>query len=280
MIRLGEIQKLYIDRIVSNGAFLNKKKGKKDDDVLLPKGQVPKSVKVGDEIEVFVYNDSQDRPIATVKTPKITIGRIEFLQVVDITKIGAFLDWGLDKDLFLPFKEQKRKVVKGRKYLVGLYIDKSNRLSATMDVYKMLSSQSPYKEGDWVKGTVYNLNKELGVFIAVDNKYHGLIPRKELFQDFDYGDKVEARINKIREDGKLDLSLRRKAYKQIDKDVQKILKELEIKGGRLSLNDNSSPSKIKSELNMSKSAFKRAVGNLLKNKIIRITKAGIEINSK
>ena len=280
MIRLGEIQKLYIDRIVSNGAFLNKKKGKKDDDVLLPKGQVPKSVKVGDEIEVFVYNDSQDRPIATVKTPKITIGRIEFLQVVDITKIGAFLDWGLDKDLFLPFKEQKRKVVKGRKYLVGLYIDKSNRLSATMDVYKMLSSQSPYKEGDWVKGTVYNLNKELGVFIAVDNKYHGLIPRKELFQDFNYGDKVEARINKIREDGKLDLSLRRKAYKQIDKDVQKILKELEIKGGRLSLNDNSSPSKIKSELNMSKSAFKRAVGNLLKNKIIRITKAGIEINSK
>ncbi len=280
MIRLGEIQKLYIDRIVSNGAFLNEKKGKKDDDVLLPKGQVPKGIKVGDEVEVFVYNDSQDRPIATVKTPKITIGRIELLQVVDITKIGAFLDWGLDKDLFLPFKEQKRKVVKGRKYLVGLYIDKSNRLSATMDVYKMLSSQSPYKEGDWVKGTVYNLNKELGVFIAVDNKYHGLIPRKEVFQDFNYGDKAEARINKVREDGKLDLSLRKKAYKQIDKDVQKILKELEIKGGRISLNDNSSPSKIKSELNMSKSAFKRAVGNLLKNKIIRITKTGIEINPK
>ncbi len=278
MIKLGEIQKLKVDRIIKNGALLIEKKGKNDENVLLPKGQVPKDTEVGDTIEVFVYKDSEDRPVATVKKPKITMGSIEFLQVIDVTKIGAFLDWGLDKDLFLPFKEQKGKVVKGRKYLVGLYIDKSNRLSATMDTYKMLSSESPYKEGDWVKGIVYNLNRELGAFVAVDKKYHGLIPRKELFQDFNIGDEVEARVNRVREDGKLSLSLRKKAYKQIDKDVQRILKKLESKGGRLPLNDKSSPTKIYNELNMSKSAFKRAVGNLLKNKIIRITRTGIEIN--
>lgn len=278
MIKLGEIQKLQVDRIIKNGAFLIEKKGKKDESVLLPKGQVPNGTEVGDIIEVFVYKDSEDRPVATVKEPKITMGNIEFLQVVDVTRIGAFLDWGLDKDLFLPFKEQKGKVVKGRKYLVGLYIDKSNRLSATMDTYKMLSSEPPYKEGDWVKGIVYNLNRELGAFVAVDKKFHGLIPRKEMFQDLNYGDEVEARINKIREDGKLSLSLRKKAYKEIDKDVQRILKKLERNGGKLALNDKSSPTKIYNELNMSKSAFKRAVGNLLKNKIIRITRTGIEIN--
>lgn len=277
MIKLGEMQKLQVDRIGAHGAFLNDKKGNKDESVLLPKGQLAGDINVGDEIEVFVYKDSEDRPVATVKKPKLTMGTIDFLEVIDVTKIGAFMDWNLDKDLFLPFKEQKGKVVKGRKYLVGLYIDKSDRLCATMDIYKMLSDESPYKEGDWVKGTVYNFNRELGAFVAVDLKYHGLIPRKEMFQDFSYGDEVEARINEVREDGKLSLTLRKKAYKQIDNDVQRVLNKLESKGGKLPLNDDSSPNKIYSELNMSKGAFKRAIGNLLKNKIIRITKTGIEV---
>jgi predicted RNA-binding protein (virulence factor B family) len=275
MIELGKLQILKVIRMTSIGAYLNTKDGR-DEDILLPMNQVPRDIEIGEDVEVFVYRDSEDRIIATMKKPSITIGEIAPLRVVDITRIGAFLDWGLERDLFLPFKEQTYSVEEDGTYLVGLYLDKSGRLCATMDIFKFLSQESPYKVNDRVNGTIYKIKEEFGAFVAVDNKYDGLIPNKEFYGDYKCGDIVEVRIKKVREDGKLDLSLRKEYYNEIDDDAKKIMDRLILKGGRLKLNDNSRPEDIKSELNMSKSAFKRAVGRLFKERKIIITEKGIE----
>ncbi len=278
VIELGEIQKLEVKRNTSIGMFLNTKDSRRDEeDVLLPKKEIPEGIKVGDEIEVFIYKDSQDRFISTTKKPKLTLGEIAPLQVVDITKIGAFLDWGLEKDLFLPFKEQSVKLEKGREYLIGLYIDKSDRLCGTMKIRDFLRNDSPYKENDWAKGTIYSINDEFGAFVAVDNKYEGLIPKKELIGVYVEGEVVDVRIARVKEDGKLDLSLKDKAYMEIEGDAEKILSKTIKNGGILLLNDYSSPQEIRRELNMSKSAFKKAVGRLLKEGKIEFVENGIKV---
>jgi len=278
MIELGRMQKLEVKRHTSVGVFLNVENSKKNDkDVLLPKKEVPEGTKVGDVLEVFIYRDFQDRLIATTRRPKVVLGEVGPLKVVDITKIGAFLDWGLEKDLFLPFKEQSMKLEKGREYLIGVYIDKSDRLCGTMKIKDFLESDSPYKEGDWVKGTIYSINDEFGAFVAVDNKYEGLIPKKELIGVYVPGEVVDLRVTHVKEDGKLDLSLRDKFYIEIEDDAEYILNKAQEKGGVLMLNDNSSPKDIKKELNMSKSAFKRAVGRLLKEDKIEFIENGIKL---
>lgn len=276
MIQLGKIQILEVIRQTPNGVYLNAREEKSNEDILLPKNQVPQELKIGDDIEVFVYKDSEDRIIATVKKPKITLGELSVLKVVESTNIGAFLDWGLEKDLLLPFKEQEVEVKKGEEYLVALYVDNSNRLCATMKVYDLLSCESPYKGNDRVSGIIYSINRMYGYFVAVDNKYHGLILDKEAYGNFAVGDKVDARIKKVRTDGKLELSVREAAYKEIDGDAEKILKLLSLRDGKLQINDNSPPEKINSELNMSKKAFKRAVGRLMKEGAVKITDDGIE----
>lgn len=278
MFKLGLQQKLMIDRETKIGVYLTEKNVKDDESVLLPVKQVPKDAKVGDEIQVFLYKDSEDRLIATTKTPKVTIGEIAKLRVVETTKIGAFLDWGLDKDLLMPFKEQLGKITKGESYLIGLYVDHSERLCATMKVAKLLGTNSPYKVGDKVEGTVYNVQDDFGAFIAVDNKYQGLIPNKELYGNYRVGEVVKVRINNVKNDGRLELSIRNKAYSEIEQDSKKIMNSLQFSGGKMNLNDKSSPEIIKKELNMSKSAFKRAVGRLLKEGAIKITPKGIERN--
>lgn len=277
MIKLGEVQKLIIKRFTSVGAYLGTNEDSKED-VLLPKAQIPDGAKVGDEVEVMVYNDSKDRIIATTKKAKVQVGELAHLTVVSQTKIGSFLDWGLEKDLFLPFAETIGSVEKGKEYLVGVYIDKSNRLCATMKIKDMLKFNSPYKENDTVEGTIYSINRDIGAFVAVDDKYDGLIPKKELLGAYQVGDTIEARVANVKEDGKLDLSLRDRGYLQIDKDAQVILSKLKEKGGFLSLNDKSSPEKIRRELNMSKAGFKRAVGRLYKEEIIKLENNGIRLN--
>lgn len=277
MIKLGEIQNLEIIREAPMGVYLNSKKNKSENDILLPGKQVPKDAKIGDEIEVFVYRDSEDRMIATVNKPKITIGEIGVLNVKEKTKMGAFLDWGLERDLFLPFKEQTYSIQEGKECLVYLYIDKSDRLCASMNVYRVLSTESPYKENDKVKGFIYDIKKEFGAFVAVDNEYHGLIPKNEIYNKLRYGDIVEARVTKIKEDGKLDLSIRKKAYKQMDEDANIILEKLKSNRGKLYLNDSSDPIAIKKLLNMSKNAFKRAIGRLLKEGKIEFIENGIKL---
>lgn len=278
MIELGKIQELEVVRKTEIGIYLNSKSDKIGPDILLPIKQVPQDVQTGDEIEVFIYRDSEDRLIATTKKPKIVLGELGVLKVVETTRIGAFLDWGLEKDLFLPFKEQIGKVEKGREYLVGLYVDKSDRLCATMKTNKILTSKSPYKVNDKVQGIIYRINKDMGAFVAVDNKYDSMIPKHEVYSSHRIGDKIEARVTKVREDGKLDLSIREKANVQTDEDVIQILTKMIKNGGILNLNDDSSPEEIKKQLNMSKGAFKRAVGRLLKEKKIQITEKGIKLS--
>lgn len=278
MIELGEIQELEVKRHTSVGAFLNTEdSGRDDEDVLLPKSELPENIKVGEKIEVFVYRDSQDRIISTTKKPMVTLGKIAPLEVIDITKIGAFLDWGLERDLFLPFSEQSVKLEKGRKYLIGLYIDKSNRLCGTMKIRNFLRNDSPYRPNDWVQATIYNLNDDLGAFVAVDNKYEGLIPKKELLGIYVEGEELKVRVTNVKEDGKLDLSLRERFYMEIDKDAELILDRTIEKGGTLLLNDYSSPQEIRDELNISKSAYKKAIGKLLKEGKIEFIENGIKV---
>jgi hypothetical protein len=280
MIELGVMQKMEVVRKTQNVFYLNSKKDKDKNDVLLPEHQAPQEIKTGEEIEVFVYRDDQGSMIATVKRPKLLLGELTSLKVVDTTNFGAFLDWGLEKDLLLPIKEQVGNVVKDRSYLVGLFVNSKGRLCATMKIYNLLSAASPYKENDRVHGIIYNINKDLGAFIAVEDKYHGLILNKEFYGNYAIGDKVEVRIKKVRPDGKLELSLRQEAFNEIESDAQKILERLKMSDSTLLLNDSSSPERIKSELNMSKRAFKRAVGRLLQEGAVKITDKGIDLTWK
>ncbi len=275
MIGLGKRQLLEVVRQKEFGVYLSEKAGD-ETAVLLPKKQVPPGTRVGDKLEVFIYKDSQDRLIATVEEAKIQIGQTAVLKVKDVGKIGAFLDMGLEKDLLLPFKEQTRRVRPGEECLVALYVDKSGRLAATMRVYAYMSNEPPYGKDDKVTGIIYEINPDIGAFVAVDNRYYGLIPARELYGDLREGDKVEARVLKVREDGKLDLSPREKAYLQMDADSQLVLKVLDEFDGVLPFNDKASPETIKREFHLSKNAFKRAVGRLLKEGKIKITEKTIE----
>lgn len=276
MIYIGEKQKLRVLEKSDIGVYLSEA-GDPTEKVLLPRRQVPEQgLELGDMLDVFIYKDSEDRPVATREEPKLTIGEVGILEVVETTEIGAFLDWGLPKDLFLPFIEQTEKVTQGKKYLVGVYLDKSERLCATMKVSSFLIVDSPYKENDKVKGTVYSIDDEFGAFVAVDNKYEALLPQKEMDNEIKIGAVIEARVTGVKEDGKLDLSVRKKAYKQMKDDTKVLLDIIIENGGELSLNDKSSPEDIKKQTNMSKNAFKRAVGGLFKERKIEFTESGIK----
>lgn len=278
MFELGKRQTLVIDHKADFGVYLCdhvRERGDESDCILLPRKQVPKGAKIGDEIEVFIYKDSQDRLIATTKTPLLTLGEVNRLEVVQTNNVGAFLYWGLEKDLLVPFSEQVTKVKKGEKYLFALYVDKSERLCATMKVYDYLRTDSDYKEDDMVKGIVISINPKFGAFVAVDNTYIGLIPSNELVRNFRIGEEVEARVKERREDGKLNLSLREKGYMQMDIDSSFIMEKLEVNQGFLPYHDKSSPADIKAVFGMSKNEYKRAIGRLYKMKKIRITPEGI-----
>lgn len=274
MLKLGEKQKLRVVKEVDFGVYLADE-ADTEERVLLPAKQVPSGTTAGSEIEVFLYRDSKDRMIATTNEPLLKMGEVTRLKVADVNKYGAFLDWGLEKDLFLPFKQQTLRVRQGDTPLVSLYIDKSSRLCATMNVYHDLSTESPYQKDDRVTGYVYESSPEFGMFVAVDDKYSGLIPKKELYDDVRIGDTVVCRVTAVREDGKLDLSIREKAYLQIEADARKILEVIDSFDGVLPFNDKASPEVIKREMQMSKNEFKRAVGHLLKNGKIEIKEKAI-----
>lgn len=276
MIRLGEKQRLTVVKEVEFGVYLAEK-GKEETRVLLPIKQVPQGTRTGNEIEVFVYKDSKDRIISTTQEPKLKMGEVRALTVVSVQKIGAFLDWGLEKDLFLPYKEQMGKVREQDEILVRLYIDKSGRLCASMrELYDMMETDSPYQTGDMVQGRVYEFSDNFGAFVAVDDCYSARIPRHEDYSCLRIGDCVEARITNVKPDGKLDLTLREKAYLQMNQDALQVLKLIEEHGGELSFNDKASPELIMQEAKMSKNAFKRAVGHLYKERKIVITEKSIQ----
>lgn len=262
---------LTIVKKVDFGVYLAKEQeADPEEKVLLPRKEVPENAQPGDEIEVFLYRDSKDRMIATVRQPKLSLGEVAVLRVKENGKIGAFLDWGLEKDLLLPFREQVRKVRPGEECLVALYLDKSKRLCATMKVYHYLRTDSPYEKDQKVTGTLYEISDNFGAFVAVDNCYSALIAKKEPLGNAGVGDTVEARVTEVLKDGKLSLSLREKAYIQMNEDAQKLLKLLEEQGGELPVGDKSSPEKIKELTGMSKNEFKRAAGNLYKQRLVQV----------
>lgn len=271
MIRLGEKQVLTVVKTVEFGIYLAEdKNADAKDRVLLPAKQVPQGTKDGDRLEVFIYKDSRDRLISTTHEPMLTVGNTAVLKVKQVTKIGAFLDWGLEKDLLLPYHEQTFRVREGEECLVALYIDKSQRLCATMKVYHYLSTRTPYAIGDQVKGRVYQVSDNFGVFVAVDDKYSALIPAREAKGKYCPGTILELRVTEVKEDGKMNVSDRQKAYLQIHEDAENVLEVIEEFAGVLPFDDKASPEVIQREFGLSKGAFKRAVGHLLKEGKIEI----------
>ena len=276
MIKLGKTQTLQVARRSDFGVYLYDPSASREDQVLLPKGQVPSDLEIDDSISVFIYKDSEDRFIATTATPDIELGQVRLLTVAETTPIGAFLQWGLTKDLLLPFKEQTKSLTVGEQILVALYVDKSNRLCATMKIYDYLETNSSYQKDDTVTGTVYELSDNFGVFVAIDNKYSALIPKQQVFKKFVPGDIITGRVTNVREDGKLTLSLREKSFLQMDDDASLIYdKLLASKKGMLPFHDKTDAEIIKREFQLSKNAFKRAIGRLMKEGKIRIEKDGI-----
>lgn len=274
-MQLGEKQKLIVVKEVEFGVYLAEHK-EDETRVLLPAKQVPQGMELGDEIEVFLYRDSKDRIISTTQEPKLKMGEVKSLKIISVQRIGAFLDWGLEKDLFLPYKEQIGKVREEDEILVRLYIDKSGRLCASMKgIYEILETDSPYRIGDMVKGRIYEFSDNFGAFVAVDDRFSGLIPRHEDHSFLRIGDVVEVRVTGVKPDGKLDLTLRQKAYLQMDQDALRVMELLEEYDGELPFNDKASPEVIMQETKMSKNAFKRAVGHLYKERKIVITSKSI-----
>ncbi len=277
MIRLGEKQKLKVVKEVEFGIYLADENNADDNEkVLLPLKQKPANTHINDLLDVFVYRDSADRLIATTREPLITLGQVARLRVAQVGKIGAFLDWGLEKDLLLPFREQTRKVQEGEFCNVALYVDKSSRLCATMKIYHYLETHSPYRKEEMVTGEIYEISGNFGAFVAVDNRYSGLIPPKEMYGNLKVGDNVQARVTGIKDDGKLDLSIRQKAYLQMETDAVMVMKTIDERDGLLPFNDKASPELIRQEMQMSKNEFKRAVGHLLKEGKIEITAESIK----
>ena len=282
-MEIGKIQTLEVVREKDFGVFLaepGKKRDGREDSVLLPKKQVPEGTKIGDCLEVFLYKDSEDRMIATTRTPKVTVGSTAVLEVKEVSSIGAFLDLGLERDVLLPFREQLYPLKAGDSCLAALYMDKSGRLAATMKVYPYLSCVSPYHTGDEAEGIVFEINPDMGAFVAVDGRFHGMIPKRELFMNLKPGDRLHVRVTRVRQDGKLDLSARDKAYHQINADSDLVLEGIKKHGGRLPFTDKADPQVIAKEFSLSKNAFKRAVGRLLKEGKIEITDQNIILVEK
>ncbi len=277
MIEFGKWNTLKVIRSKEFGVYVGEENTPANECILLPRKQVPEGVKAGATIDVFIYRDSQDRPIATVNTPYITLGEIKKLKVKSVSNIGAFMDWGLEKDILLPFKEQTTKVEEGKEYLVRMYCDKSNRLCVSMKLYSHLLPAEGLSKGDHVTGTVYEFKKSLGAFVAIDDKYLGLIHESELYNKVYVGDVINARVVTVREDGKIDLSLRDEAYVQIDQDSMMVYDIIKSYKGVLPFNDKADPELIKKTFGLSKNAFKRAVGRLLKEDKVNITDTTIEI---
>jgi predicted RNA-binding protein (virulence factor B family) len=271
-MKLGEFNTLIIDRLTKVGLFLTDN----TNDVLLPLKYIPKDYKIGDEIKVFLYLDHEERPVATTLEPYIIINDFAFLRVNYTNSFGAFLDWGLEKDLFVPFKEQARPMEQGKRYLVHAYLDdKSDRIVGSSRVNKFLdNSELDLQQGDEVDLIISHIT-DLGTNVIINKKHKGLMYSNEIYEDLRIGDKHKGYIKTIRPDNKIDVSFQKIGVENIEPNAEVILKELKANRGFLRLNDNSHPEDIKTVLKMSKKSFKKAVGLLYKDKIIEIKEDGI-----
>jgi len=271
-MNIGHYNTLTIARETKVGLFLTDGK----DDVLLPLKYMPKEFAIGDELIAFVYLDHEERPVATTLEPYILMDEFGLLRVNYINKFGAFLDWGLEKDLFVPFKEQARPMEKGKRYLVFAYIDeKTGRIVASSKTNQFLSNENlTVAEGDEVDLIISHIT-DLGINVIINDIHKGLLYKDQVYDDIRLGDRMTGYIKTIRPDHKIDVSLQKLGYENIEPNAEKILDELRASRGFLRLNDNSHPEDIKTVLKMSKKTFKKAIGSLYKDKLIEIKEDGI-----
>ena len=270
MLEIGKNNVLNISRFTENGAYLTKKGEKQE--VLLPKRYVKESMRTGDELSCFLYLDSEDRIVATTDHVPLALGGFGMLKVTSLTKIGAFLDWGLPKDLFLPYAEMTERPKEGDEILVRLYKDKSNRLCASMKgLYHLLSTNSPYRAGDDVRARIYEFGHDFGVFCAVDDRYSAMLPRFERKDEMRIGTVINARVTNVKEDGKLDITIRDVISRQMEEDEEALLDLIDEYGGVLPFTEKATPEVILRETGLSKNAFKRAIGGLYKKRKIDLS---------
>lgn len=275
MLNLGLINSLTVLRQTDNGMYLI---DEEENEVLLPNKYIPVGLTLDDEIDVFLYTDSEDRIIATTLKPKVMLYGYAYLEVKDVAGFGAFFDWGLEKDLLVPLSQQGRAVNEGEKHVVYLYLDeKTNRLAGTTKIGPtLLKIGVDLEVGEEVKMLPYE-ESELGYSIVVNDKYQGMLYKNEVFQAIELGDELVGYVKKIRSDNKIDLSLNRFGYRAVDDNVKRLIDKLNENGGSLPLNDKSSPDAIYARLGMSKKVFKKAVGALYKQKQIEISDSGIKL---
>lgn len=273
MIKIGEYNTLNILRHTSVGLFLGDEDG---NEILLPNKYVPESYHIGDSINVFCYLDHEERPVAVTLTPKITLNSFALLKVADVTPVGAFMDWGMEKHLFVPFKEQARKMELGKWYLVHMYRDdQTGRLVGSSKTDRFLNNdQVTLNRFDDVDVMVYRYT-DLGVEVIVDGKYKGLVYKDEIYKKLSLGERLKGVVKKVRDDQKIDISLEKIGFKNLEPSAEKVLQLLESQKGYLDLHDKSDPELIKEKLGMSKKSFKKAIGVLYKKKNIRIEEDGI-----
>lgn len=274
-MELGKYNTLTATRYTSVGLFLEDSEG---DDVLLPMKWVPKNIKEGDELEVFIYLDGEERPIATTMKPLAQVGEFANLKAKQVTSIGAFLDWGLEKDVFVPFIEQDGRMQAGQTYLVYLYVDKmTNRIAASAKINSWVEKDDIDLELHQEVQILVGNETPLGYNVIIDNKYMGLIYENEIFRNIKPGDKCTAYVKQVRDDNKIDIILQKPGYANVEPNAQLILDRLKTYDGFLRLNDKSSPEEISAALQMSKKTFKKAIGGLFKQKLITLEDDGIRL---
>ncbi len=276
MIVIGEYNTLEILRDTSPGLFLGDQEG---NEILLPNKYVPENFEIGDEIEVFCYLDHEERPVATSLIPFITLNNFALLKAVSVTHIGAFMDWGLEKHLFVPFKEQAAKMVEGKWYLIHCYLDKeTERLVGSSKTNRFINNEELSVERFQEVDLIISRHTDLGEEVIINKKHKGILYKNELYRTYSLGESLKGYIKKIRDDHKIDVSLQPIGYKNIEPSSQIILDKLKNNNGFVPLHDKSNPEDIKHVLEMSKKSFKKAIGSLYKQKIIRIEKNGIYLN--
>ncbi len=274
MVDIGQMNTLRVVKEVPFGVYLD---GGDEGEILLPKKFVPENAKVGDELPVFIYFDSEDQIIATTQRPRGVVGKFAYLEVIETSRVGAFLDWGLDKDLLVPFPEQQHRMEQGKSYIVYINLDSEGRIVATSKIDKFLDKwPARYQEGDEVSLMIAE-RTELGYKAIINHRHWGLIHHTDVFKALRYGKKMKGYIKNMREDGKIDLVLRKEGYSKVSELADQILIELEACGGFLALHDKSPAEEIKHLFGESKKTFKSAIGALYKRKKIKIEDDGIRL---
>lgn len=277
MVNVGQYNVLKVLRITAIGAYLDDG----EEGILLPKRFLPRGVRAGEEIEVFIYHDSDNRLIATTLKPKGVVGDIVELKCVSVTKQGAFLDWGLMKDLFVPASQQRSKMLVGGDYMVQIYLDeRTGRVAATEKTESKLSNDELTVKEMEIVDLVVSRPTDLGYSVIINGKHTGMLYANEIYQPVEPGQRLKGYIKKIREDNKIDVALGKPGYQRVEDETTKILNLLEANNGYLPYNDKSSPEDISTFFGMSKKAFKMAAGNLFKQRLITFTQTGIQLISK